>query len=332
MSRSQLTGIFGGRTAIINNILGRTAFQRAEEEMLFIERGGLKALFFTDSAFPKRLNQEETHDCPVLVYVQGDADLNAERTVSIVGTRRATQAGRDSCGELVRQLNPLGATVVSGLAYGIDSVAHSSALEHELPTVAVLAHGLDIIYPSANRTLAEKILENGGALVTEFPSRTAINPRYFPARNRIIAALGDATIVVEASEKGGALITAAIAGSYLRPVFAVPGRLNDTYSRGTNGLIATNKAMLIRSVDDLSYHLGWPMPGREAAQQELFPTFSPAEQQVIDLLRVNQVMAIDEMASRLGKPLVQIASMLFNLEMQKAVRPLPGKLYELALH
>lgn len=326
---SELRHAFGSHAAIANAIINKSTFARAEEELRFVENGGLRVLFFTDPEYPTRLNNEETQDCPVLLYVQGNADLNATRTVSIVGTRRATQAGRDNCGELVRQLKPLGATVVSGLAYGIDSVAHSASVEHGLPTVAVLGHGLDIIYPTANRGLAEKVIGQGGALITEYPSRTAINPRYFPARNRIIAAMGDATVVVEASEKGGALITAAIAGSYLRPVFAVPGRLSDTYSRGTNNLIATNKALMIRSVDDLSYHLGWPMPEREAAQQELFPSFTAAEQQVIDLLRANQVMAIDEIAERLGKTLVQVASMLFNLEMQKAVRPLPGKLYEL---
>lgn len=326
---SELRHAFGRHTSIANAIINKSTFARAEEEMRFVERGGLRALFFTDPEYPCRLNNEETQDCPVMLYVQGNADLNAKRTVSIVGTRRATQAGRDNCGELVRQLVPQNVTVVSGLAYGIDATAHASSVERGLPTVAVLGHGLDIIYPQANRALAEKILEQGGALVTEYVSRTAINPRNFPARNRIIAAMGDATVVVEASEKGGALITAAMAGSYMRPVFAVPGRLNDTYSRGTNNLIATNRALLIRTADDISYHLGWPMPEREAAQQELFPTFTPAEQQVIDLLRANQVMAIDEMASRLEKPLVQVASILFNLEMQKAVHPLPGKLYEL---
>ncbi len=329
MSRSQLVEIFGNRTAIIGNILSRTAFQRAEEEMRFVERGGLRALFFTDPAFPSRLNQAETQDCPVLIYVQGNADLNATRIVSIVGTRRATQAGRDNTDQLVRQLVPLGTTVVSGLAYGIDTAAHAAAVEHGLPTVAVLGHGLDRIYPPANRGLAEKILAQGGALVTEYPSQTAINPRYFPARNRIIAAMGDATVVVEASEKGGALITAAIAGSYMRTVFAVPGRLTDTYSRGTNNLIAANKALLLRSADDMAYHMGWPMPEAAPVQQELFPALNPTEQRVVDLLGVNSVLALDEIASRLDMPVVKVASVLFNLEMQKIVRPLPGRLYEI---
>ena len=329
MSHSQLTELFGHRAAIIKSITGRAAFPRAEEELRFVERGGLRALFFTDPAFPSRLNREETQDCPVLLYVQGEADLNAERTISIVGTRRATQAGRDNCDQLVRQLVPLGTTVVSGLAYGIDTAAHVAAVEHGLPTVAVLGHGLDRIYPPTNRALAEKIISQGGALVTEYPSLTAINPHYFPARNRIIAGLGDATVVMEASEKGGALITAAIAGSYLRPVFAVPGRLTDTYSRGTNNLIAVNKALLLRSADDVAYHLGWPMPEGEAVQQELFPTLNTTEQKVVDLLKVNQMMSIEELASRLEIPLVQVASILFNLEMQKVVRPLPGRMYEL---
>lgn len=329
LSRSGLVELFGKRHALVDAIASRSAFARAEQEMHFVEQGGLRALFFTDEAYPQRLNSDETTDCPPLLYVLGDADLNAERNVSIVGTRRATQAGRDNCDALVRQLLPLGPVIVSGLAYGIDTAAHTAAVNHGLPTVAVLGHGLDRIYPQANRRLAEDIISHGGALITEYPSGTAINPRYFPARNRIIAALGDATVVVEASEKGGALITAAIAGSYGRDVFAVPGRLTDTYSRGTNNLIATNKAVLLRSADDLAYQLGWPMPGREARQQELFPTFTPDEQALLDLLHKNLSLGLDEMVALSGMTQAKVVAILFTLEMEKAVRALPGRCYEL---
>lgn len=328
MSRKQLAELFGPHREVAEHIASRTALARAEEEMRFVERNGLRALFFTEADYPQRLNGEETADCPALVYVQGSADLNMERSVSIVGTRRATPMGRDECEALVGELVPLGPTVVSGLAYGIDTAAHTAALEHGLPTVAVLGHGLDTIYPQANRRIATRIIESGGALMTEYPSGTAINPRYFPARNRIIAALGDATVVVEASEKGGALITAAIASSYHRDVFAVPGRLNDTYSKGTNNLIATNKALLLRNADDIAYQLGWPMTGREARQQELFTPLAPDEQRIAGLLQKNSTLTLDEMVTLSGFALPKVASLLFNLEMQKIVRPLPGRLYQ----
>ena len=329
LSRSGLTELFGNRRALIEAVAGRTAFARAEQEMQFIEHSGLRPLFFTDEDYPKRLNNDETADCPPLLYVQGSADLNAARTVSIVGTRRATQAGRDNCDALVRQLVPLEPVIVSGLAYGIDTAAHTAAVAHGLPTVAVLGHGLDRIYPQSNRHLAEEILARGGSLITEYPSGTEINPGYFPARNRIIAALGDATVVVEASEKGGALITAAIAGSYCRDVFAVPGRLTDTYSQGTNNLIATNKATLLRSADDLAYQLGWPVPGQEARQQELFPTLTRDEQALVDLLHKNLSLSLDELVARTGMTMAKVAAILFNLVMNKMVRALPGRMYEL---
>lgn len=328
LSRSGLVEIFGQRRELIDAIANRVTFPRAEQEMQFVERGGLRAIFFTEDAYPRRLNFDETADCPPLLYVQGDADLNAPRTVSIVGTRRATAAGRDNCDSLVRQFLPLEPVIVSGLAYGIDTAAHVAAVRHGLPTVAVLGHGLDRIYPNTNRKLAEDIISHGGALVTEYPSGTSINPRFFPARNRIIAALGDATVVVEAAAKGGALITAAIANSYGREVFAVPGRLTDTYSCGTNNLIATNKAVLLRTADDVAYHLGWPMPGLEAKQQELFPVFSPEEQALLDILHKNLTLGFDELTALSGMPQARVAAALFNLEMDNAIRALPGRLYE----
>lgn len=330
MSRSQLTELFGDHKDIINAIVQRTAMPRAEQEMNHMANTGVKALFFTEEAYPQRLNREECSDSPALIYVLGDADLNNERSVSIVGTRRATAHGRENTDRIVQQLTAYNTTIVSGLAYGIDTAAHTAALEHGLPTVAVLGHGLDRIYPPQNRPLAARILHNGGALVTEYPSGTAINPRYFPARNRIIAALGDATVVVEASEKGGALITAAIAGSYHRDVFAVPGRLNDTYSTGTNNLIATNRACLMRKADDIALQMGWPVAGQqltlaEEAQQKL----TPDEERIAELLRKNLTLTLDEMVDRSGMPMPKVASLLFNLEMRKVVRALPGRMYEL---
>ena len=331
MSHAQLVELFGTHNDIIAHIEKKSTFARAEAELRFVEQNGLHVLFYTDEAFPQRMKQPETADCPVLLYMQGEADLNAERTVAVVGTRRATAYGRDNTDRLVRQLSEWQTPVVSGLAYGIDTAAHTAAIEHGVATVAVLGHGLDRIYPPQNRRLAERILEHGGALLTEYPSGTAINPRYFPARNRIIAALSDATVVVEASEKGGALITAAIAASYHREVFAVPGRLTDTYSTGTNNLIATNKALLVRTADDIAFQMGWPMASQQAKGQQptLFATLGKEEQRVVDMLREYGHLSLDEIASMTGASLPKTAALMFNLEMQEVVHALPGRLYQL---
>ena len=327
----ELKSVFNGHLAIAEAILDKATHARAEEELRFAERNGLRVLFCTDSEYPERLNREETQDCPVLLYIKGSLDLNPERSVAVVGTRRATPQGRNFTDLLVGQLQPLNTPIVSGLAYGIDSAAHTAALEYGLPTVAVLGHGLDIIYPSQNKHLAEQIIEQGGALVTEYPSGTAINPRYFPARNRIIAALADATVVVEASERGGALITAAIAGGYHREVFAVPGRPTDTYSRGTNNLIATNKAVILRDADDLCYQMGWPLPNRQSkreAQQELFQTLSSDAQRLYNLLKGQGQLTLDELVALSGMSMPKVAGLMFDLEMQKVVQALPGRLYQ----
>ena len=331
LPKSELKAAFGSHRDIADNILNKSGFARAEEELCFCEKNHIRPLFFTSPDYPTRLNRPETDDCPALLYLLGSTDLNPERSIAVVGTRRATSYGRDNTDRLVRELNPYHTPIVSGLAYGIDTAAHTAALNHNLPTVAVLGHGLDQIYPAQNRPLAKRILEAGGALVTEYPSGTAINPRYFPARNRIIAALADATVVVEASEKGGALITAAIAASYQREVFAVPGRLTDTYSRGTNNLIATNRAFLVRNADDIAFQLGWPLMGEQTEMAEMkdMPKLSSDEQKIVNALKTSDHFTLDEIASATSFSLPKAASLLFNLEMNKVIRTLPGHLYQI---
>lgn len=332
LPEGELNEMFGSHRDIASCIHGKSAFPRAEQELAFCEKNHIFPLFFTDDAFPQRLNRPETADCPALLYVLGDADLNPERSVAVVGTRRATAQGRDITENLVGQLKPYETPIVSGLAYGIDTAAHTAALHHDLPTVAVLGHGLDRIYPAENRKLAKEILDHQGALVTEYPSETSINPRFFPARNRIIAALSDAVIVVEASEKGGALITAAIAGSYQRDVFAVPGRITDTYSRGTNNLIATNRALLLREVDDIVTHLGWPQMGSQLSLGDWGgekKKISLQQQKVVDSLQQHGQMTLDEISTLTTLSLPQVASSIFDLELQGLILPLPGHLYSL---
>ena len=328
---SELKTVFADHPAILGHIQGKSSFPRAEQELAFYEKNRIRPLFFTSPDYPERLNRAETEDCPALLYVMGSADLNPDRPVAIVGTRRATPQGRDNTDRLVSQLKAYNTPIISGLAYGIDTASHTAALDHSLPTVAVLGHGLDRIYPAQNRPLAKRILDNGGALVTEYPSSTAINPRFFPARNRIIAALADATVVVEASDKGGALITAAIAASYHRDVFALPGRLTDTYSRGTINLIATNRALLARNADDIAFQLGWPLIGRQATLDGIqeTPRLSPDEQKIADALRDSDHLTLDELAAATSFSLPKTAGILFTMEMAKQVRTLPGHLYQL---
>lgn len=328
---SELKAAFGTHHKTLESIVGKSAFTRAEEELQFCENNHIRPLFFTDPDYPTRLNTPETDDCPALLYCLGTVNLNPERSIAVVGTRRATPVGRDNTDMLVQGLASYGPHIISGLAYGIDSAAHTSALDHCLPTVAVLGHGLDRIYPESNRPLAKRIIENGGALVTEYPSGTAINPRYFPARNRIIAALSDATVVIEASDKGGALITAAIAGSYQREVFAIPGRLGDTYSKGTNNLIATNRALLVRNARDIAFQLGWPIAGEQLTMDNLDDAkkLSSEEQRVVDQLKDNDILTLEEISTSTGFSLAKTASLLFNLEMDNCIHTLPGHTYQL---
>ncbi len=328
---NELTRALGGRREVLHAVLNKTTHHQAEEELKRIAQHGIRALFCTDEDYPSRLNSEDTLDCPVLIYVMGTADLNAERTVALVGSRKATPHGQDDCRRLVEGLAGVHPTIVSGLAYGIDTQAHTASLEQHLPTIAVLGHGLDTIYPSQNRQLAARIVDEGGALLTEYPFGTAINPNYFPARNRIIAALSDATVVVEAAAKGGALITATIALGYHREVYAVPGRISDKYSEGTNSLIANNQASLIRGANDLIEQMGWPQEGgnEDNGQQKLFDVLPPEEQRIVDMLREQGDMAMDTIVQQLRMPMPQVVSLLFHLEMQRHIRLLPGRIYHL---
>lgn len=331
LAPSEVKSIFGSHRKIIDSILNKRSFARAEEELKFCEKNHIRPLFFTDPDYPARLNSPDTGDCPALLYCLGTVDLNPERSVAIVGTRRATPAGYDNTAMLVGDLKSYAPHIISGLAYGIDAAAHTAALEQGLPTVAVLGHGLDRIYPPAHRPLAKKILEAGGGLVTEYPSGTDINPRYFPARNRITAALADAVVVVESAEKGGSLITAAIAGSYHREVFAVPGRLDDPCSKGTNNLIATHRALLVRNARDIAYQLGWPVGGEQLVLEgiESVRDFSPREQRVVDALAGGDSHSLDELANKAGLTIADTASILFTLEIEGYIRTVPGNAYQL---
>ncbi len=302
-------------------------FMRAEKEINFIERFKISPLFFQDPLYPQRLTQ--CIDAPLLLFYKGTADLNAVRVVGIVGTRSATSYGKQICRELVNGLIPHHPLVVSGLAYGIDSCAHRLALEAELSTIAVLGHGLDRIYPYSNSALAEKMISCGG-LLTEFFSGTNPDRENFPKRNRIIAGLCDALIVVEAARKGGALITADIANSYNRDVFAVPGRLGDLWSEGSNFLIRINQAHLYQSPENIEYIMGWREPEKKPARQcQIFLEMTPDEELIVRCLAKAPNLGIDEIMIQSGLSTSKASAALLNLEFEGIVKILPGKLYQI---
>ena len=302
-------------------------FARSEKEIKFIEKNNIQALFYSDTAYPTRLKHCE--DSPILIYYKGNVDLNAQKVVSIVGTRMATEYGKEFCENLVAELAIHKLLVVSGLAYGIDFCAHKAAVKHNLPTVGVLAHGLDKLYPALHENLADKMLENGG-LLSDFMSETIPDKQNFPKRNRIVAGISDATIVIEAGIKGGALITANIANSYSRDVFAVPGKINDTYSIGCNKLIKTNKAALLESVKDIEYIMGWELQANKKRKQpQLFVELNAEEKKITEILEQRGKLDIDTISIETKLPTGKLAGILLNLEFSGVLNSLPGKVYEL---
>lgn len=325
--KRQLEKIPGIGQQTLSNILQQTVLKRAEEEIEFLQKKQFQALFYLDKAYPKRL--QHCADSPMMLYFNGNTDLNAERCIGVVGTRSATEYGKQLCEQLAEELRSENVLVVSGLAYGIDTAAHRASLKHGLPTVGVLAHGLDRVYPYVNRSLAERMTEQGG-LLTEFMNGTIPDRENFPKRNRIVAGMVDALIVVESARRGGALITADIANSYNRDVFAFPGRAGDVYSSGCNYLIRTNRAALIESASDLRYALGWDnKKGMTPAQTRLFRDFSPEETLVVEAFAGEQEAGIDDIMLRSGLTASKLAGVLLALEFDAVILALPGKKYRL---
>lgn len=312
----------------INAIANHNVFGRAEEELAFIEKNKIAPLFYLDKEYPIRLKQ--CHDSPLMLYYKGTSELNSPRVVAMVGTRKATEYGRDMCRKIIEGLVEQNVLIVSGLAYGIDTWSHKAALDNKLETIGVLGHGLDRIYPFANRALAEKMTESGG-LLCEYMSNTMPDRENFPMRNRIIAGISDAVIVVEAGASGGALITAEIANSYNRDVFAVPGRIGDPHSEGCNKLIKINKAALIQSAKDICYLLNWndEKENKKSVQRQLFLDLSPDEELIVSTLREKGDMEIDTLLLETLLMPAKAASVLLNLEFEGVIRCLPGKVYRL---
>ncbi len=303
-------------------------FKSCEAEISFMQSAGVQPIFISDKAYPQRLLH--CYDSPLLLYYKGNADLNATKIVSIVGTRSNSEYGRTTCEQLIADLKEQNILVVSGLAFGIDTIAHRSALKNGLSTIGVLAHGLDRIYPNPNRTLAKEMLETGG-LLTDFTSGSMPDKQNFPKRNRIVAGICDALIVIESQKRGGSLITAELAGSYNKEVFAVPGRAGDLRSEGCNYLIKSNKALMITGAADLLNEMNW-LPKKPAArkqQRELFIEFTKSEKAIVSLLQQNGQVHIDDLYFKTGLSSSSVAEALLMLEMSGVVVSLPGKMFRI---
>ncbi len=327
--RSTLEKIEGIGTIKADSIRSFIDFSKAEEEIAFIEKYKIKPLFLTDTAYPKRLLN--CYDPPTLLYYRGDADLNVAKIIAVIGTRNHTEYGKQVTEKLVKELADQHILVVSGLAYGIDAIAHKSAIKNQLATVGVLAHGLNQLYPPEHSTLAKDMINHGGGLLTEFRSDSKPDKHNFPVRNRIVAGMCDATIVIETGSKGGSMITAELANGYNRDVFALPGKITDTKSAGCNYLIKNNKALLLTNAEELIQTMGWALRQTLVKKQkELFIELAAEEKIIVTLLKEKETVHIDEINYISGLSSSAVAVAILNLELQNVVLSLPGKLYQLA--
>lgn len=330
--QQNLAKIPGIGEVISREIVSQNVLSRAEEEIEFIQKNKIQYYYFTDREYPYRL--KECHDHPIMLYSKGNCNLNDGKFIGIVGTRNATEIGKEYCRNLIGDLSVMlpNAIIVSGLAYGIDITAHKTALDSSLSTIGVLGHGLDRIYPATHRSSAVKMLESG-ALVTEYLSKTNPDRQNFVNRNRIIAGLCDAVVVVESASRGGALITAEIANDYNRDVFAFPGRVNDEWSTGCNALIKSNKASLVESAEDILKAMSWENNFSGVVkniQTSLFVDLSEVEQNIVATLRqFPDGKQLNELAIQLEFPVSKISAILLEMEFKGIVKCSPGNLYRI---
>lgn len=318
----------GPKTA--HDIVSSQVFEAAEKEVCFIEKNNINALPYFDKRFPKRL--AACSDSPFLIYTKGNCNLNSTKVIAIVGTRKASKYGRDFVDHLIEEMKSWELLVVSGMALGIDAQAHKMSVHHGLPTLGVLGHAFNRMYPPEHHSLAKSMLETNGALLTEYASQSTFLPSNFPMRNRIVAGMSDAVVVVESAQKGGAVITANIANSYHRDVFALPGKNRDTYSKGCNFLIKTYKAQLVESMQDIWQHMGWDIKENKPKkiQKELAFDLSEVEQKIMNALKDSEGVSLDNLM--LGTQLSgsQIAASLLELELKGHINALPGNRFALS--
>ncbi len=325
--KSELSKIAGIGEIRAESVKSFSDFERVEAELTFIEKYNINVLSHTHPDYPKKLLH--CVDAPVAIYYKGNADLNASHIISVIGTRNNTDYGRDMTQHILDTLDLEDVLVVSGLAYGIDSIAHKYALKKKIPTVGVLAHGLDTLYPAANKRMAKEMIENGG-LLTEFMSGTNPDKQNFPKRNRLVAGMADAVVVVETDIRGGSMITAELANAYNKDVFAIPGKIPDPKSAGCNYLIMNNKAALIRDGKDITDMMNWSRPSTKLIQKKLFPELSPVEASIVEMLERQEKVHIDEINTLCtGTTSSSIAAGILKLELEGIIKSLPGKIYKL---
>lgn len=326
-SKSAMAKIPGIGSITLSNIDFDKVLEDAQVEAEKIEKNNIKMIFYLDADFPKKLNHYD--DLPIILYIKGEPEFNRGKVLSIVGTRSMTHYGQHNCEMLISDLAKMNinVTIISGLAYGVDYTAHTSALTNNLKTFAILGHGLNQIYPAAHAQLAKNIEQNG-ALISEYSFNTKPDQANFVRRNRIIAALSDATIVIETARKGGSLITAEYAVGYSSEVFTFPGRVGDKMSEGCNFLIKTNRAGLIENAEDLISMLGWEQK-KLAVQTQLFVQLTENEQKIVDLIKKHELINIDVISYETNIPINNVMALLFNLEFNNIVKALPGRMYKL---
>jgi DNA processing protein len=312
---------------MLRELKSATPLKKAEYEMCFMEKHKISASTINDQTYPSKLKY--CHDAPLVLFQKGKFDIRQRKIISIVGTRMMTAYGSQFLSEFIHSIKKHDPIVISGLAYGIDSCAHLESIKNNVSTVGVLAHGLDRIYPRSHYKLAEKMLEQGG-LYSEFWSGSAPEKANFVKRNRIIAGISEATIVIESADRGGSLITADLAASYNRDVFAVPGRVKDTYSKGCNMLIKSNKAAMISSVKDLEYVLGWSsdLSQKPSVQKELFIVLDTNEKLLYEHLKKVKKTLLDQLSLEIGLSIQSTLMLLLQLELKGLVKSLPGKCYQ----
>ncbi|MER3463411.1 MAG: DNA-protecting protein DprA [Chitinophagaceae bacterium] len=326
--QSDLEKIEGIGTVRAKSIKTFEDFHVAEAEQKFIDKYNVKTLFLTDKEYPQRLLN--CYDSPTLLFYKGTADLNTSKVLGIVGTRSNTEYGKHFTEKLVQDLSSENVLIVSGLAFGIDAIAHKAAVKNALRTVGVVGHGLDKIYPPANASLAKDMVKEGGGILSEFFSGTKPDKHNFPIRNRVVAGMCDGTVVIETNIKGGSMITAKLADAYNRDVFALPGRTTDVKSSGCNYLIKNNKAILLTDANELLEVLGWKTQKQKPKKQrELFIELSAEEKQIVQLLQEKETIYIDEINLKSGLSSSAIAAAILNLELQGVIASLPGKIYRL---
>lgn len=325
--KTDLAKIDGIGKTILNNLKNPEIFRLAETEIDFLEKENITPLLYRNDNYPERL--KHCIDAPVLLFQSGNVDLSNQKIISIVGTRNITTYGTDFTKNFIEELAPLNPIIVSGFAYGVDITAHKVAIENNLQTIGVLAHGLNQIYPKNHKRYITQVEQNGGFL-TEFWTHSKPDRENFVKRNRIVAGMSEATIVIESAEKGGSLITANLANDYNREVFALPGRSTDKLSQGCNNLIKTQRAQLLTSAADLVYHLNWELKKKESktVQKQLFVSLDENEQKIYNFLQKGKEL-LDIISIECDIPIFKLSGILLNMELKGIVKPLPGKFFEI---